>query len=173
MKSHELHKRRQNARDLGATQLGNFVDRTLPGNVKLSVPQLGVESRLLVFIQDPSKQVDNLTWFDFDRLTFDTDSAQLRPESQEQLRNIAAILKAYPNVYIKIGGYTDNTGDPRHNLKLSQDRADRVVDELISLGVEPFRLDSEGYGDQHPVADNSTEAGRAKNRRISIRVTQK
>jgi outer membrane protein OmpA-like peptidoglycan-associated protein len=158
---------------LGAAGLGEFVIRKLPGNVDLSVPQLGVESRLLAFIQDPSKNVDEVTWFDFDRLLFNTDSAQLPPESQEQLRNIGAILAAYPDVHIKVGGYTDNTGDAQSNLKLSQDRADGVVAELTSFGIEPDRLESQGYGDEHPVADNSTEEGRALNRRISMRVTQK
>jgi OmpA-OmpF porin, OOP family len=158
---------------LGATDLGEFVVRRLPGNVNLNVPQLGVESRLLAFIQDPSKNVDEVTWFDFDRLLFDKDSAQLRPESEEQLRNIAAILTVYPDVHIKVGGYTDTTGDPQANLKLSQDRADRVVAELTSFGIEPDRLESQGYGDEHSVADNSTEEGRTQNRRISMHVTQK
>ena len=158
---------------LPATGLGNFVVRNLPGNIQLKVPQLGVESRLLEFIQDPSKNADQVVWFDFDRLLFDTDSTELQPASREQLGNIAAILKAYPEVHMKIGGYTDNTGDPQHNLKLSQDRADAVVRELVNLGVQPERLESQGYGDQYPVADNSTEEGRAKNRRISMRVTQK
>jgi len=158
---------------LGAASLGDFVVRRLPGNIALNVPQLGVESRLLEFIQDPYKNVDEVTWFDFDRLLFNTDSAELRPESREQLRNIAAILKAYPNVRIKVGGYTNNTGDSQHTLKLSQDRADGVVTELINLGVEPARLEAQGYGNQYPVADNSTAEGRARNRRISMRVTQK
>ena len=158
---------------VGAARLGDFVTRKLPGNVDLNVPQMGVESRLLTFIQDPSKKVDEVTWFDFDRLLFNTNSAQLRPESQEQLGNIAAILTAYPDVHIKVGGYTDNTGDPESNIKLSQERADVVVAELVRMGVQSDRLDAQGYGDQHPVADNSTEEGRAQNRRISMRVTQK
>ena len=82
-------------------------------------------------------------------------------------------MKAYPNVKAKVGGYTDNTGDARRNLKLSQDRAASVVTELIALGVAPDRLTSEGYGDQHPVADNGTEEGRHQNRRIAMRITQK
>jgi OmpA-OmpF porin, OOP family len=160
-------------RPIAAADLGEFVVRRLPDDVNLNIPGLGVESRLLTFIQDPSKNVDEVTWFDFDRLSFNTDSAQLRPESQEQLRNIATILTAYPDVHIKVGGYTDNTGDSQSNLKLSQDRADGVVAELISLGIEPDRLESQGYGDEHPAADNSTEEGRARNRRISVHVTQK
>jgi outer membrane protein OmpA-like peptidoglycan-associated protein len=155
------------------TELSGFVDRALPGNVHLNIPQNGVEARLLGFIQDPSKGLDPVTSFDFDRLSFNTDSAGLRPESQEQLENIAAILKAYPNVHIKIGGYTDNSGDAQHNLNLSQDRAKGVMAELVGRGVSPDRLEARGYGDQFPVADNSTGEGRTKNRRVSMSVTQK
>ncbi len=154
-------------------QLNRFIIQMLPGNISLNVPQNGVEARLLAFVRDPSKGVEPATWFDFDRLLFNTDSATLRPESQEQLGNIAAILKAYPNVHIKIGGYTDNSGDSQQNLTLSQDRANGVMADLISLGVSPDRLEAQGYGEQFPVADNSTEEGRAKNRRVSMRVTQK
>jgi len=154
-------------------QVNRFILWRLPNNVTLNVPQNGVEARLLAFIRDPSKGVEPATWFDFDRLLFNTDSATLRPESQEQLGNIAAILKAYPNDHIKIGGYTDNSGDSQRNLNLSQDRANGVMADLISLGISPDRLEAQGYGDQFPVADNSTEEGRAKNRRVSMRVTQK
>lgn len=153
--------------------IGVFVPRTLPNRVLLNIPQNGMESRLLLFIQDPARRVDQVTWFDYDRLLFDTDSATLRPESREQLGNIAAILTAYPNVHVKIGGYTDNTGDAQNNLQLSQDRANGVMAELISMGVAPDRLEAQGYGEDHPVADNSTEDGRTRNRRISMRVTQK
>jgi K(+)-stimulated pyrophosphate-energized sodium pump len=76
-------------------------------------------------------------------------------------------------VKLKIGGYTDNTGDAAANMRLSQARADSVRAELIQLGVGADRLEAQGYGDQHPVADNSTEEGRQKNRRISMRVTAK
>jgi outer membrane protein OmpA-like peptidoglycan-associated protein len=111
--------------------------------------------------------------FSFDRLLFSTGSATLQPQSSEQLHNIAAILKAYPNTHLTIGGYTDNTGDAAQNLKLSQDRADSVTAELVKLGVAKDRLLAKGYGEQHPVGDNATEAGRAQNRRISMLVTQK
>ena len=74
---------------------------------------------------------------------------------------------------IKLGGYTDNTGDPQANLRLSQQRADAVMADLVKLGVDAGRMKAEGYGQEHPVADNSTEEGRAKNRRIDIRVISK
>jgi len=153
--------------------LGNYVPRTLVDGTVITVPERGVENRLLAFIVDPSRPVDRTTWFDFDRLLFDTGSATLRPESQAQLRDVAAILKANPNCKVKIGGYTDNVGSSAANRSLSQERADNVRAELTSMGVSPDRLTAEGYGDEHPVADNSTEAGRAMNRRISMLVIQK
>jgi OOP family OmpA-OmpF porin len=161
------------ARHVGIPPTQGFIVRMLPGNVSLNIPPNGIEARLLAFIQDPTRATEPATWFDFDRLVFDTDSATLRPESQEQLGNIAAILKAYPNVNIKIGGYTDNSGDAQHNLTLSQDRAMGVKDQLVARGISPDRLEAQGYGEQFPVADNSTEEGRAQNRRVSVRVTQK
>lgn len=155
------------------TDLGAFVEKRLPDGTMLRIPSSGVESKLLVFIEDPTRRVDRETWFSFDRLEFETDSANLRPGSSEQLRNIAEILKAYPNVNVKIGGYTDNVGDASYNLKLSQERANRTMHELERLGVSPSRITAEGFGEQHPVADNSTEEGRQLNRRIDIRVTKK
>lgn len=156
-----------------APSLGQFVTITLPNQAVLRIPQNGVESHIMGFIQDPTASTATPTWYNFDRIAFDTDSATLRPESQEQLNNIAMVMKAYPNVQMKIGGYTDNVGSPEHNMKLSRDRADAVVADLTSKGVDASHLAAEGYGDQHPVADNSTEAGRAQNRRIAMRITQK
>jgi outer membrane protein OmpA-like peptidoglycan-associated protein len=82
-------------------------------------------------------------------------------------------MKAYPNVNVKIGGYTDNVGDDSHNMKLSQERANRTMSEIERLGISSSRMTAEGYGEQHPIADNSTEEGRQRNRRIDIRVTKK
>ena len=162
-----------NAVSSAGASLGAFFTITLPDGTTLNIPQEGVENKLLTFIKDPNAQVNSDTWFDFDRLLFDTNSATLQPSSQEQLQNIANIMKAYPGVHIRIGGYTDNQGDAAANLKLSQDRANNVMQQLVSMGVDPSRLDAKGYGDDHPVADNTTDAGRAMNRRISMRVTAK
>ncbi len=141
---------------------------------KLNIAASGnpVEAALLDFVKS-DKKVDKETWFDFDRLLFETGSAKLQPQSAEQLENVAEILKAYPEVGIKLGGYTDNTGDASANLKLSTDRAQSVMKELSDLDIDKGRLDAEGYGEEHPVASNDTEDGRARNRRISMRVTKK
>jgi OmpA-OmpF porin, OOP family len=153
--------------------LGKFIKQPLPNGVYLNIPEGGVEGRLLSFIRNDGNTVSETTWFDFDRLSFDPGSARLRPESQEQLNNIAAILAAYPNVHIKIGGYTDNIGGADRNLQLSRDRANTVMAELARRGVSLDRLGADGYGEQSPIGDNSTEEGRARNRRVSMMVTQK
>lgn len=160
------------ARGDGAA-LGKFSGWKLPNGVELNIPEFGVERKLIAFIEDATKPVDDKTWFSFDRLTFDFGKATLKPESAEQLKNIAEILKANPKLTIKLGGYTDNKGAADFNLKLAQDRADNVMAELVKLGIDAGRLKAEGYGEQYPVASNETEEGRAQNRRIDIRVTGK
>ena len=162
-----------NAANSAWSSLGEIIVVSLPDGSKLNAPTLGVENKLVSYLNDASAGVSEDKWFDFDRLLFDTGSATLQPASQDQLADMAAILKAYPGVKIRIGGYTDNTGDPAANLKLSQDRADSVMAELVKLGIDPSRISAKGYGDANPIADNSTEEGRQKNRRISLRVTDK
>jgi OmpA-OmpF porin, OOP family len=156
-----------------ATLPAGFFKLKLPDGTELNVPESGIENQLATFIADSSKPVDKTTWFNFDRLTFDTGKATLQSSSQEQLDNVAAILKAYPNVHVKLGGYTDNSGKAAANLKLSDDRAKNVMDALVAGGIDKARLEAKGYGDAHPVASNDTEEGRAQNRRISLLVTQK
>ncbi len=158
---------------VAAKNLGGLVRRRLGDGSELVVPERGLEARVISFLDDPNRLADRTTWFDFDRLTFEEGSDALRAESQEQLENVAVILQAYPAARIKIGGYTDSTGDRRANERLSQRRADAVRDALIARGVERDRIEAEGYGEQFPVADNATEEGRARNRRIALRVTAK
>jgi OmpA-OmpF porin, OOP family len=153
--------------------LGDMMNVKLPDGSQLNVPTRGVEARLVSYLNDSSAPVSEASWFDFDRLLFDTGKATLQPASQEQLTNIATILKAYPQVKIRIGGYTDNTGDAAANLRLSEERASNVMAELIKRGIDPARIEAKGYGEENPIADNSSEEGRQKNRRISLRVTEK
>ena len=157
----------------GIKNLGAKMDKALSSGVTLNIPENGIENNLLKFIEDKDAVINKTTWFDFDRLTFETGKSTLKPESEEQLKNIAEILKAYPNVAVKLGGYTDNVGKANDNLQLSGERALMVKAELIKLGITDARLESEGYGQDNPVSTNDTEEGRAANRRISIRVTKK
>jgi outer membrane protein OmpA-like peptidoglycan-associated protein len=154
-------------------QLGPMVERALPTGARIAVPLSGVEGRLLAFIQDPTREADRSTWFDFDRLTFETGSAILGESSRDQLVAVSAILAAFPAVKLKIGGYTDNVGDAASNQKLSERRAAEVREALVRLGTASDRLTAEGYGEQFPVGDNATPEGRAMNRRISMRVMAK
>ncbi|NID10613.1 OmpA family protein [Fibrella aestuarina] len=156
-----------------AAALGTFAPKKLPDGIELNIPANGIENKLIAFIDDPAKMVDQTTWFNFDRVQYETGSAKLKPESREQLQNIAAILKAYPAIALKVGGYTDNTGNAAANKTLSQSRAEAAVAELVRLGVDPARLEAEGYGQGHPVASNKTDEGRAQNRRMAVRVTKK
>jgi OmpA-OmpF porin, OOP family len=117
-----------------------FVTRKLHNDVELNLPENGAEVLLIGFIEDPARPVDQGPWFSLDRLMFDTGSATPRAESREQLNNIAAILVAYPDVRLQVGGYPDNVGSAQRNLKLSQDRANVVVAELVRRGISPDRL---------------------------------
>lgn len=159
--------------DVQAYSPGGNTSVVLPDGSRLSVPDTSLEARVVAFINDSTTTPDKETWFNFDRLRFETGSATLTPESQGQLRNLAAILAAYPEVHAKIGGYTDSTGNDAANKTLSENRARNVMNQLVALGVDKGRLEAEGYGEQHPVATNATEAGRSQNRRIALRITEK
>jgi len=146
---------------------------SLPSGYSMNVNENGIEAGLLNFISNKDSIVIKTTWFDFDRLTFLTNSSELESTSNEQLDNIAKILNEFPLVKVKIGGYTDNVGAADANLKLSGSRADFVKMALIKRGIAADRMESEGYGQEHPIAANDTEEGRQQNRRISMRVTAK
>jgi outer membrane protein OmpA-like peptidoglycan-associated protein len=153
--------------------LGEMIAVKLPDGSSVRAPTLGVEARLVKYLDDGTVVVSEEKWFDFDRLLFDTGQATLQPPSQEQLNNVATILKAYPKARARIGGSTDDTGDAASNLTLSEARANTVMRELTQLGVDPARLQARGYGEEHPAADNTTEEGRQKNRRISLLILEK
>ncbi|MFN0202593.1 MAG: DUF937 domain-containing protein [Bacteroidia bacterium] len=156
-----------------ATNEAGAMKKKLASGVELNFAAGSIEDNLIKFIEDKAKAVDKTTWFDFDNLLFDTGKATLQAGASTQLNNVGEILKAFPEVAIKIGGYTDNVGNPKNNQKLSNDRANTVKTELEKMGIKTERLAAEGYGDTNPVASNDTEEGRAKNRRISVRVTKK
>lgn len=97
-------------------------------------------------------------------------SAKLLARSNAALNNAAAILKASPDLKVDINGYTDNKGDAGKNRELSEARAAAVSDYLVKKGIDASRLNATGYGDENPLADNKTAAGRKKNNRVEMRV---
>jgi outer membrane protein OmpA-like peptidoglycan-associated protein len=147
----------------------------LPDGVELEAYKGGIEDMLVSFLNDPSSKAGKDVWFDFDNLNFKTGSAEITKESTTQARNIAAILKAYPSLKIKIGGYTDNTGDSLGNIKLSQSRAEAVYEALKSDGANGAQLlGAEGYGSQFAKSPlNAPDEERVKDRRISVSVREK
>jgi outer membrane protein OmpA-like peptidoglycan-associated protein len=102
---------------------------------------------------------------------FDTAKYTLKPEAREKLAKVSGILLAYPDLKVQVEGYTDNVGSEAYNQTLSQQRADAVRDYLVSQGVQSGNVTSTGYGLTNPVADNSTAAGRAQNRRVNLVVS--
>jgi outer membrane protein OmpA-like peptidoglycan-associated protein len=100
---------------------------------------------------------------------FDTGKADLKPESEPVLKEIAKLLQHNPELKLYVVGHTDNVGDLTYNMKLSQARANAVVEELVSkYGVDAKRLKAHGVGPLSPVVSNNTEEGRAKNRRVEL-----
>jgi OmpA-OmpF porin, OOP family len=107
-----------------------------------------------------------------DRVAFESGSARLTTESQQQVKNIATVLRTYPKATVVVGGHTDNAGSEPANLALSRARAETIAAELRKAGVAADRIRVEAYGSEKPVADNATEEGRAQNRRVTLDVTR-
>lgn len=108
----------------------------------------------------------NNIYFDFDKTT-------LKPASYPELNKVVNFLKRNPTVEIEISGHTDNKGTDEYNLNLSQGRCQAVVDYLVSQGIESNRLTPQGYGEGQPIDTNDTDAGRANNRRVEVKVLKK
>ena len=103
-------------------------------------------------------------------ITFAYDSANVAPQFQRTLDQVADTLAQYNQTYIDVYGHTDSTGSDAYNQTLSERRAQSVSSYLSSQGVQSARLATRGYGESQPVASNTTEDGRAQNRRVEIEV---
>jgi len=101
-------------------------------------------------------------------ILFETGKATLKAESMEEIQKVAEYMKKNPSARFEVQGHTDNQGSDKVNDPLSQQRAEAVVKALEQLGCDPFNMRAVGKGSHEPVADNNSEAGRAKNRRVEF-----
>lgn len=144
---------------------------SLPGGAEISATLGSFTDKIVKFLG--GKSGDASTRFTFDGVNFATGSANLTSESMDQLQNLASIMKAYPDVKIRVEGHTDNTGDATANLSLSQQRSLAVKRTLNELGIANDRIAAVGKGQTEPIADNGTESGRLENRRVDVFVTNR
>lgn len=158
-------------------EVGAPLDLTLSTGIKLNVGENSSENKLFTQLNSADFTVsDDKTqgWITLDRVYFSTGKADLTGTSENQIRNIVEILKAFPNASVKIGGYTDNTGDATVNKRVSTERAKTVADKIILGGITASRIENEGYGADHFVCPaNDTDECKAQNRRVDIRITKK
>lgn len=115
-----------------------------------------------------TRQGNNIVLNMPNNVTFDSNSSNLKPAGANTLTGVAMVLKEYKDTDVNIAGFTDSTGTRSLNMRLSQQRADSVSSALILQGVDSGRLRTQGMGPDNPVASNSTEAGKAQNRRVEI-----
>lgn len=101
-------------------------------------------------------------------INFDTDKATIKPDSQPIVAEIVKLMQSEPALKLTVEGHTDNAGTPAHNQALSEGRANAVVGQLMGQGMTLDRLTPKGFGQSKPIADNATEEGRAKNRRVEL-----
>lgn len=107
--------------------------------------------------------------YTLDNVFFDSGKSSLKPESSKELNELAEYLVLKKSLVIEISGHTDNVGTKEANLKLSQDRANSVKAFIVKKGIAGERIIAKGYGDTQPIADNSTDEGKQKNRRTEVR----
>ncbi|HEY4155930.1 MAG TPA: DUF937 domain-containing protein [Puia sp.] len=148
---------------------------SLSDGTVLNVLKGSMEDQLVNFLNDSSSKPGKEVWFDFDSLDFKSGSAGISDDHNDQVQDMAAILKAYPKLKIKIGGYTDRAGDSLQNKKLSRDRAAAVAAAIKKAGAKPAQVTgSEGYGSAFAkAAADAPDSVRKKDRHISVNVRSK
>jgi outer membrane protein OmpA-like peptidoglycan-associated protein len=127
------------------------------------------------YLQSRPQKIDNedeVLQSTFDNLTFEFGKSVIQPTSFASLDKLAGVLVKKPDWKLSIVGHTDNKGSDEANLKLSKARAKSVADYLISKGVSGTTITSDGLGESKPIADNNTDAGREKNRRVEFTITK-
>ncbi|WP_298452776.1 OmpA family protein [uncultured Marinobacter sp.] len=104
---------------------------------------------------------------------FDLNKADLKPSGEQTIGRLAEFMREYEDRRVRVEGYTDSTGAASYNQTLSERRAQSVSDALVSQGINRSRVETKGFGEQHPVTSNDTSAGRQQNRRVEIVISDK
>ena len=136
------------------------------GHVILAKGAADLYQRQTTDLSAVEKAIAETGKFVTNNILFETGKATLKPESMSEIQKVADFMKKNPSVRFEVQGHTDNQGSDAVNDPLSQQRAESVVKALEGLGVDGFNLRAVGKGSHEPVADNKTDAGRAKNRRV-------
>jgi outer membrane protein OmpA-like peptidoglycan-associated protein len=118
-----------------------------------------------------AKQTERGTLVTFGDVLFDYNKAELKPGAQGDIAKLAAFLQENADRKVIVEGYTDSTGSATYNQSLSERRANSVRAALVRMGVDPTRIVAQGYGKEYPVADNTSNSGRAMNRRVEVTIS--
>lgn len=157
----------------------NFYNRQSSDNISLNElmsmlkKKQNKDASLVANTSGGSTEIETLVnrKIELDPISFETASATITGASQQYLRqNLVPVLKAAPDLRIRVSGHTDATGNAAVNLQLSINRAQAVVNFLVASGISPNQLSSEGFGEAQPIAPNTTPEGRQKNRRVEIEI---
>ncbi len=143
-------------------------DLTFIRNVVIAKGAVALYDRNEQSLTAVEKAIAETGKFVTNNILFETGKATLKPESMEEIQKVADYMKKNPTARFEVQGHTDNQGSDAINDPLSQQRAQAVVDALEKLGCDPFNMRAVGKGSHEPVADNNTDEGRAKNRRVEF-----
>ncbi|MEY3369092.1 MAG: hypothetical protein RI973_2247 [Bacteroidota bacterium] len=153
---------------IGSGKVRNFLFKAYAGSEEYESQAFVKNVRIAQGGANPYKQLTAEGKIIARGINFDTGKSTLKPESLGALNSIVNMMKEHAELKLEVSGHTDSDGDDASNMKLSQARADAVREKLISLGIDPARLTSKGYGETMPISPNSTPAGKANNRRVEL-----
>ena len=109
-----------------------------------------------------------------EKVMFEYNKATIKVDSHELLNDVAEVMKEHANIKkVRIEGHTDADGTEKYNKKLSQDRADAVMNFLVEAGIDADRMEAVGFGEEKPIADNETDEGKERNRRVEFNIIER